>query len=159
MHRFFVYGTLMDPDILATVIDRVPGTSELRPAVLSGWQRRAVRGQHFPMVIPAAGEAVEGLLAGPFAEPEAARLVRFEHSFYELARVEVSFADGEASLAWVFAPAPGVLDPGGPWDFETWAGRDKPAFMSRIASARLGPTQAEIATARRVLQEAIKRHT
>ena len=39
----FLYGTLMDVDVMAKVLDRPFAENELMPAVLPGWRRVAVR--------------------------------------------------------------------------------------------------------------------
>jgi len=47
----FVYGTLMYPQVLQALINRVPTNAK---AVVNGFSRHSIRGQVFPGVIPAA---------------------------------------------------------------------------------------------------------
>lgn len=156
MHSFFVYGTLMDPDVLANVIGRRATPDELAPATLAGWQRRGVRAADFPMVLPSPGDSVEGLLAGPFGEDEAVRLVHFEHGYYGLKQVEVQTAAG-AVPCWLFAPLPGALEPGGPWDLQSWHAQGKSRFLARVGNRRMTPAATELAEARRVLHTAVQK--
>lgn len=64
----FVYGTLMADEVLQVLLKRVPLS---RPATLQGYTRRAVKGQVFPAIVPAAAGSGGGE-GGSGAEGEAA---------------------------------------------------------------------------------------
>jgi hypothetical protein len=134
--RVFFYGTLIDPDIRRVVLG-APTAGALRPrdAVLHGWQRRAVRGASYPMIVPRAGAMVHGILAAGLDPAACRRLIAYEGSDYVLVRVRVACADGRVRDARVFAPRPGgrLRPRAANWDHAAWSMREKRAFLRAIA--------------------------
>ena len=65
----FVYGTLMFPEVLKALINRVP---RMEPAAIHGYRRHRIRGQVFPGVVRAPGPdaRVPGLLLFDLAPRE-----------------------------------------------------------------------------------------
>lgn len=55
MGTVFVYGTLMYPEVLEALIQRVP---DIQPGTVNGYARYAVRGQVFPGAIAVEGECM-----------------------------------------------------------------------------------------------------
>jgi hypothetical protein len=98
--RLFLYGTLLDPDLLASVIGRaVP----LTQATLRGWRRVVLRNSHYPTLRRARDE-VEGVLA-IVNRPALARLAAYEGQSYRLTPIVAHTAHGTtAARAWI---APG----------------------------------------------------
>lgn len=127
--RYFFYGSLTDPDVLAAVLGRRP---RLAPASLDGWRRLRVRGECYPLIVPAVGERVEGSVAdvGP---ADARRLAWYEGDDYVQSELTVRLAGGEAATARVFTPKAELAHADEPWDPVAWARRDKPAL---VAAAR-----------------------
>ncbi|MGE0660256.1 MAG: gamma-glutamylcyclotransferase family protein [Reyranellaceae bacterium] len=131
--RFFFFGTLMDEAVLDLVVGRhVPATAK-RPAVLHGYRRARVRGATYPIVVPAAGAEVAGVLASGLRPPEADRLTAYEGDGYVLAELEVS-AGGGARRAHVYLPRSGggleALEEN--WDFDDWRRRHRAGFLARL---------------------------
>ncbi|MDZ8117982.1 gamma-glutamylcyclotransferase family protein [Pontiella agarivorans] len=92
--NLFTYGTLMWPEVLESVIGRrLTGTR----AVLEGYIRLRVKGQHYPVAVRSPEDAVEGTLCTGLFPEELQCLDRFEGVEYD--RVETDF-DGTA--AWVY---------------------------------------------------------
>jgi hypothetical protein len=59
----FVYGTLMAPEVLKALINRVP---PMKPAVIKGFRRYRVKGQVFPAIVPdLADSQVDGQVSHP----------------------------------------------------------------------------------------------
>ena len=137
--RFFFYGTLIDPDVRRVVLGaRAAAAIDLRDAVLVNWERRAVRGVSYPVILPRAGGRVDGLLASGVDAQGQRRLVAYEGEGYDLVRVSVSLARGATKAAVVFAPSSG-----GPlkadmaaWDYARWVRDSKRAFMREIDDGR-----------------------
>ncbi|MBN8899704.1 MAG: hypothetical protein BGO51_25515 [Rhodospirillales bacterium 69-11] len=100
----FVYGTLLDPDVLARRSGQPAPLRRLRWARLRGWRRVAMRGGRWPTLVRQRGGWVDGAL---IALPAAAfgRIAAYEGPAYRLTRV-VAAADGRdtAALTWI-APA------------------------------------------------------
>lgn len=137
--RFFFYGTLIDPDVRRVVLGaRAAATIESRPAILPGWERRAVRGAGYPVIIRRASGSVDGMLACGLDAQARRRLVDYEGRGYDLIRVAVVLDDGRRRTALVFAPAAGgELKPApGAWSYPRWLRRSKRAFLREIDRRR-----------------------
>ena len=97
----FVYGTLLDPDVLARMSGDPALPRRLRPARLDGWRRVFLRGTPYPTLVEDAGAAVEGavLRAGDAA---LARLSAYEGSAYVLTPLTVATSRGAVrARAWI----------------------------------------------------------
>jgi gamma-glutamylcyclotransferase (GGCT)/AIG2-like uncharacterized protein YtfP len=97
----FLYGTLLDPQVLARMSGE-PGLSRrLRPARLQGWRRVFLRGTPYPTLIEDAASVVEGAVAraGPAA---VARLSEYEGSAYAMVPLTVITDRGPLrAKAWI----------------------------------------------------------
>lgn len=149
--RFFFYGTLIDPDVRRLVLgDGEPGTEMLEAASLAGWERRAVAGASYPIILPRAGGVVEGVLARGIGPVGRRRLIAYEGRGYDLREVRVTLKNGCSRGALVFAPAKrGALVPdASAWSYETWMRRNKGAFLREIAGGRPAARPAAMRSAR-----------
>ncbi|NMJ40282.1 gamma-glutamylcyclotransferase [Roseomonas sp. JC162] len=100
----FLYGTLLDPTVLARMSGERALARRLRPARLAGWRRVFLRGTLCPTLVEDAAAAVEGavLRAGPAA---LARLSDYEGSAYALTPLTVATARGPVrAQAWIAPP-------------------------------------------------------
>jgi len=78
--NLFAYGTLMWPEVLEAVIGRrLQGI----PVTLPGYVRLRVKREHYPAIVAAEGDRVEGILYRGLTAPEFARLDRFEGEEYD----------------------------------------------------------------------------
>ena len=75
---FFFYGTLMDRDVLAHVVDREVADDELFPAILHGVRRVAVPGFTYPRLVDAPGRLAAGLALHRPSPRDLVRLHWFE---------------------------------------------------------------------------------
>lgn len=128
----FFFGTLLDPDVRALVTGVAPETLELRPASLPGFARHRVRGRSYPMLVPAPGRRIEGMIcrgAGPLA---IRRLNAYEGAEYA-AELRVALDHhGQPMPAWVYVAASDGLQPTSePWELVDWQARHKATFMAR----------------------------
>lgn len=85
--NLFAYGTLMWPEVLESVIGRRPAGE---PAVLSGFRRLRVKGEHYPAMVRSAGDSVEGVLYRGLTDEEFRHLNLFEGAEYNRAEVHVN---------------------------------------------------------------------
>lgn len=100
----FLYGTLLDPVVLARMSGEPALVRRLRPARLAGWRRVHLRGTPYPTLVEDAAAAVEGglLRVGPAA---LARLSAYEGSAYRLVPLRVATGRGPMRLrAWIAPP-------------------------------------------------------
>lgn len=139
----FFYGSLRDPDLLATVIgrDTLAGVS-LTPARLRNARVGRVAGESFPMVFDAPGENAIGVLAAGLTTEERARVAFFEDSDYAASLVEVELEAGDApssfgrTHALLFRPTDKLRDSGEAWDLDHWA-REEKALLIACAEEQL----------------------
>jgi gamma-glutamylcyclotransferase (GGCT)/AIG2-like uncharacterized protein YtfP len=103
MPRLFVYGTLLDPGLVARLTRR---PARPRPAVLDGFQRVRLRGTPYPTLRRGQGSVAGALL---LADREAfRRLAAYEGPRYRLTSVRARLAGGTelvAARAWIAAGA------------------------------------------------------
>jgi Gamma-glutamyl cyclotransferase, AIG2-like len=102
--RLFLYGTLLDPDVLEARAGLAGLGARLRPARLDGWRRAALRGTVFPTLERAAGAVVDGAVID-LPATGLARIAAYEGPAYWLVRVAVRTARVRmVAHAWI-APA------------------------------------------------------
>ena len=127
MPPLFAYGTLMCPDIL----QEVSGLAlHGEPAVLHGFARYRVRGEHYPAIIPEDRGQVEGLLYAPPDTGAWRRLDLFEGAMYVRSSVQVETPNSTLYAAETYVLRPdyqGCLD-NADWDFEHFMKTGKAAF-------------------------------
>ena len=125
--RYFFYGSLTDPDVLAAVLGR-PRVRAV-PAVLEGWRRWRVAGEDYPLIAPASGGRVEGILAD-VAPAEARRLAWYEGDDFAPRVLSVAPRSGEPLQALVFVPRPDLAHAGETWDPRVWARKRKEPLLA-----------------------------
>jgi gamma-glutamylcyclotransferase (GGCT)/AIG2-like uncharacterized protein YtfP len=123
----FVYGSLQFPEVLFTLIDRVP---DHRPATAEGWRVAALPNQVYPGLVPGETTARGYLLTG--LTPEEWRVLdAFENPLYELTRVELT----DGTHGWAYACTPDDVEPHD-WSAEDFEAQHLPAYIERCAAWR-----------------------
>ena len=135
MMRFFFYGTLIDPDVMALVIGRRLPPSAFVAAILPGHSRRRAKGATYPVVVRDPADRVHGVVVGGLTSRDVARLAAYEGPGYRIARLKVRVG-GELATVSVFEPVVARLQPSNsPWDYALWKGRHKRPFVGRLRGA------------------------
>ncbi len=99
----FLYGTLLDPEVLARQAGRRGLHRAARPAVLPGYRRVTLRGTPYPTLIRGRGRVVGLVLRLPPAAWRA--LMRYEGPLYRPVPVSLRApARFRRALAWMAAP-------------------------------------------------------
>ncbi|RMD62512.1 MAG: gamma-glutamylcyclotransferase [Alphaproteobacteria bacterium] len=132
--RFFFYGLLADRDVLELVLGR-PVTDWPPPrAKLPGYRLARLRGETFPVLVPASGSHVPGIVVDDLSKADVDRILFFESVEYAPTPVTVILEEGDRPLgAQAFLPtARGSLDDT-PWRLEDWQARHKPAALEEAA--------------------------
>jgi Gamma-glutamyl cyclotransferase, AIG2-like len=127
--RFFFYGTLLDPELRRVVIGR---DTPVTAAMLLGWRRLGVAGEHFPMIRRDATGSVVGAVTDPLGMREVARLRHYEGDIYRVVAVEVCHEGGAAIAAAVFAPPDGHHIGAGTWSLGDWQRDHRAAILDRL---------------------------
>ncbi|MEX0937673.1 MAG: gamma-glutamylcyclotransferase family protein [Pirellulales bacterium] len=128
MPHLFAYGTLMCEDIFR----QVAGCDAARaPAVLQGFSRRQVRGEHYPALLPVDGGRVEGLVYRDLSDAAWQRLDRFEGEMYLRQEVGVELSDGTALPAFTYIVRPEYADrlEAALWEFADFLREGKERFQ------------------------------
>jgi hypothetical protein len=118
--RIFFFGSLMDRELLALVIEEL----RIEAATIHGFARRRARDESFPMLVPHPGGRVEGVLVTELTEADIARIQFFEGSDYALAGLAVECL-GERLAAQVFLPTARLAAEETAWDFDAWAAAER----------------------------------
>lgn len=133
--RFFFYGTLMDEAVRLLVMGVSARSLTIRPAWLDGWRRAQMRGRHYPVVVPAAGQSVAGLLADGVSEPAVLRLDRFEGADYRRSSLGLRTEAGDAATAWVYVAKDAAVAGVQPWSYDDWRRRHRAAFLRWLSAS------------------------
>lgn len=111
--RIFLYGTLLDPGILALRSGRRGLERGAVPAILPGWRRVTLRHAPFPTLLRGRRGAVGGLLL-VLRGAALRRLAAYEGPAYRLRPIRPMIRRGPRdAVAWIAAPA--LADPDRPW--------------------------------------------
>ena len=129
--RYFFYGTLLDPDVRTHVLGPWMNRRELAAARLPDYRRVYIRDRDYPVAVPAAGEAVEGVLAEGLDRRAVRCLADFESDEYVDAERTVLVDDGRTLRARVFVASPLAVPSETPWTIEVWQRCHKAAFARR----------------------------
>ncbi len=122
----------MDDDVLSRVIGRDLTSLNREPAILRDYKRVYVKKTLYPMLVPAAGETIEGQLVAGFTNQEQARIFHFEDDGYVAEALTVSgYRRGDVT-ATVFLSGSGMQATSQPWQFAEWRRRHKRLYLQRI---------------------------
>jgi len=127
VHNLFVYGTLMCEDIMQQVAGCLPARLG---GALSGYERRAVKGEHYPGLVPGAGGRVDGVVYRDVPDFAWARLDRFEGDMYRRHRVQIELMDGATLKAQTYVVRPRFVSrlDKAEWDFSEFLRSGKAKF-------------------------------
>lgn len=138
--RFFFFGTLMDRDVLDAVVGQAsagqlaigqPAMGQRtavhghRPAWLDGFRRVTVARETFPMVLPAPGHRLEGVVVEGLSAADIDRILFFESIEYAPRTIDVALADDSRLPARCFLTNDGVEHSGEAWDYGQWLNAHK----------------------------------
>lgn len=125
----FFFGTLMDLDVLAYLLERPVDLDDLRPASISGFRRVRARSASYPVLVPESGQRVHGQLLRRATARDIARINHYESGEYLAELRQVVTADGTEIAAWLYLGLDHLQAGDEPWSLEEWKARDKPGFF------------------------------
>jgi gamma-glutamylcyclotransferase (GGCT)/AIG2-like uncharacterized protein YtfP len=128
MPNLFAYGTLMCDDIMYEVTGCYPDSVY---AVLHGYSRRSVKGEHYPALVSDRHGRVEGLVYRDVPALAWERTDRYEGEMYFRQQVQTELCDGEILIAetYVFRPEFDALLEQAEWDLDEFLKRGKEHFL------------------------------
>ncbi len=101
MKEIFVYGTLLNDEVLEIILEYIPVKHSAR---LDGYKRVKVRGENYPAILADKNSEVEGALITALSDIDLKRLDEYEGGYYERIPVVVTMP-GEVSqqcMTYVF---------------------------------------------------------
>ena len=133
MRRFFFFGLLRDRQVLELVIDRPTAGYPFLPAKVTDSRLVRLRGQSYPILVPAPGRWVDGVIVDELTEADLARILFFESVEYQPQPIEIIGADGTPLVAHAFATTSRARHDDEDWRFTDWLARDRAEDL-RIAA-------------------------
>jgi len=130
--NLFAYGTLMCEDIMLAVTGQ---RFSRNAGFLRDYQRRRIKGEVYPGLIPKPGGIVEGIVYRDVSDAAWDLLDAFEGEMYQRQIVRVSIEDSTSLEAHTYVIRPEFKDRlgSGEWDFEKFLRRGKKTFEGRYA--------------------------
>jgi hypothetical protein len=128
---FFFFGTLMDPDVLAYILDRPIGSDEVDSAELAGFRRVCAREATYPVLVPDPEARLDGVVLLRPTPRDVLRIAHFESEEYEAEWTTVHRTDGGPLQARVFLALETMSASAEPWDLPAWAAAHKAEFLER----------------------------
>jgi gamma-glutamyl AIG2-like cyclotransferase len=128
---YFFFGTLMDRDVLATVLDRPVTDDELERAWLHGYRRVRAANTSYPVLLPAPGLVVSGVVFLPGSTLDELRIRHFEEGEYAENWSLVRLPGGRQLAARVFLALEALQATDEAWDLGTWASAHKADFLAQ----------------------------
>lgn len=129
---FFVYGTLMDPELRRAVFGARAGELRVTPGVLLHHERRTAACGPLPVVVPRPGGRVPGLFVENLDPELLLWMAHFEGPAYLPARVTARDRTGRRLRPWIFAPFRTPAVRRGDWDLRHWQMVHKPEVRREV---------------------------
>ena len=120
MKPIFLYGTLRDRALLATVLGRTLGADECQPASARNHVAMRVAGHAYPTLVAAPGAVAEGLMFRPASQQDRDRVCFYEEAEYGLAPIVLHSAEGAVEAEY-FRSTGRLRPEAAAWNFECWA--------------------------------------
>ena len=128
MRPLFVYGTLMDSDLLKAVLGRELRGVERMPARLADHAVERAQGAAFPMLVARPGAVAEGMLLIGLTRADMVRLEAYETALYQREPCLAETTSG-AVAAELFLATGRLKSSGEPWRLADWQARHKRAVL------------------------------
>lgn len=131
MQHVFTYGSLMFEPVWSRVVH---GGYASRPATLRGFQRLAVKGEEYPVAVPASPHSgISGVLYLDVQAGDIARLDAFEGEYYVRQKQPVTTETGEILTAGVYILKNRYrqIAANSAWDAEAFAAHGIQRFLAR----------------------------
>lgn len=129
---FFVYGTLLDEDILRAVLNRTVCDTQMQYGTIAGYQKFTYPGDTFPILIPSPAHSVEGALLFDLSEQDLLRIDFYEGDEYGYAKVEAQLNDGTVINALYNKAADEEIKSDVLWTLDYWQQHEKPQFIGYV---------------------------
>lgn len=126
----FFFGTLMDLDILAYVLERPIDLDDLQPAMLHGHRRVAIAGVTYPTLVRTPRGRVRGRLLRRATRRDIARINHLESGEYRAELHPVRTGDAAEHAAWLYMGLEHMPATARPWSLRQWQRRHKAGYFA-----------------------------
>ena len=130
MHQYplFIYGSLLDKDILSCVLGRNIDPDMVCPARLADHATHTYPNESFPLLQQSTGNFAQGEVVYGMSETDFDRINFYEGDEYGFGELEVELADGSLITAIYNRSEPMNVDTP-EWNITCWQREEKPLFM------------------------------
>ena len=126
----FLFGTLMDLDLLTYLLQRPVDVEDLVPATIHGLRRVRASGASYPLLVAQPGGAVAGRLLRRMTVRDIARINHYESEEYRAECRVVVTAEGVETPAWVYLGLDHLAPAADAWSLTEWQAVHKPGFFA-----------------------------
>ena len=131
----FVFGSLMDPDVLSLVSGMLIDTLHMQASTASGFRQCEVSEESYPVLVADHNTQCHGLLINGLTCEALERILFFEGDEYTLESIQVQRETAPDTRspylvnAWYFRDTGAYTINPGSWDFGNWQSHHKVSFM------------------------------
>lgn len=125
----FVYGTMLDRDVIEVVLGRPFDPASMRPAWLDGYRVVRFRNDIYPMLVEAPGEHASGAVLYDLDATDLDRIGFFESYEYDFIECTVEVKERGRVQAVRFGAAEEPPRQPEPWDLAWWQREHKDRFL------------------------------
>jgi gamma-glutamylcyclotransferase (GGCT)/AIG2-like uncharacterized protein YtfP len=126
----FVFGTLLDAEVLRIVLGRDLPSSCRRCATLAEHSRLQLHDETYPVLVPMNGASVVGVVL-TLSAADMARVRFFEAGEYELQAAQVHDSNGHMLDVFLCAESGTRPGPRYPWTLSQWQREHKRTFLEQ----------------------------
>jgi hypothetical protein len=126
----FLFGTLMDLDLLTYLLQRPIDVEDLVPARIHGFRRARAAAASYPVLVTEPGGMVAGRLLRRVTVRDIARINHYESEEYRAECRMVVTWEGVETLAWIYLGLDHLAPAAEPWSLAEWRAVHKPGFFA-----------------------------
>ena len=131
MNNVFVYGTLLNDEVLNLIVD---SAFFKQKAKLPEFRRVCVQGEVYPAIFPSQGCVVDGVLISSLSKSDLGNLDAYEGACYQRTSVSVELAKGKFEVCdtYVFKPEYYDLLSDAEWNNDCFRSEYLQQFLNRF---------------------------
>ena len=148
--NLFVFGSLMDAEVLEIVLGRQLASQNRQAAYLNHYQRLCVVNECYPGLRQAPGKCVQGCLLSDLSPFDVDRVCYFEGEEFSLAECEVVLHNQKTAGALMFQLEANTQLTQVEWSLLSWQRSDKAIFMQMAKRWMQGYGVADFKTAQQL---------
>ncbi len=129
LDALFVFGSLMDPQVLELVSGMPLTELVVTPATVQGYRQGVVAEENYPVLVACESSETSGLLIKGLSSTALERILFFEGEEYALQPIDVRVPGEESAQAFYFRDTGVYTVRENKWDFDQWTRLHKASFI------------------------------